>query len=413
MERRVHERFKGPWTPQERPGACKAASEPQKTQERFKPQREGFGGDVCPGDSSKKKPRDLRGRRGRRIVSKERQRAIELINKAIEDGCRQAIACDDAGINEKTLRRWESDVEDKRKGPNTVPANKLADEEKEEIVRIATTEEFMDLPPCQIVPKLADRGNYIASESSFYRVLKENKLLEHRGKSKRPSHNRPAPLTATGPNQIYSWDITYLRGPVAGQFYYLYMFMDIFSRKIVGYEVHENECNVKSSGLIGKICKDEDIKKDQLTLHSDNGGAMKGATMLVTLQKLGIVPSFSRPRVSDDNPYSESLFKTVKYCPQYPSRPFDSLDEAGTWVGEFVDWYNNRHLHSAIKFVTPADRHSGKDVEILARRKMVYDTAKLKNPNRWTRTTRNWSHIKKIKLNHLQGREELDTKKAS
>lgn len=317
------------------------------------------------------------------------------------------------GINEKTLKRWESDVEDKRKGPNTAPANKLADEEKEEIVRISTTEEFMDLPPCQIVPALADKGKYIASESSFYRVLKENKLLEHRGKSKKPSHSRPAPLMATGPNQIYSWDITYLRGPIAGQFYYLYMFMDIFSRKIVGYEVHDNECNIKASNLIEEICDSESIKEKEVTLHSDNGGAMKGATMLATLQKLGIVPSFSRPRVSDDNPFSESLFKTVKYCPQYPNRPFESINEANDWVGEFVDWYNNRHLHSGIKFVTPADRHAGKDKEVLAKRKIVYETAKLKNPKRWSGETRDWNFIESVDLNHLQKGKELDRKKAS
>lgn len=271
----------------------------------------------------------------------------------------------------------------------------------------------MDLSPSQIVPTLADRGSYIASESSFYRVLKENKMLEHRGKSKRPEQKRPAPLVARAPNEIYSWDITYLKGPVTGQFFYLYMFMDIFSRKVVGYEVHENECMIKSSCLIEEICGKEEIEKDQVTLHSDNGGAMKGATMLATLQRLGIVPSFSRPRVSDDNPFSESLFKTVKYCPSYPNRPFESLDKARKWVDNFVDWYNNRHLHSGIKFVTPADRHAGKDEEILQRRRIVYETAKLKNPNRWSRGTRNWDRIDKVNLNHLQGDNKMGIKKAS
>ena len=331
----------------------------------------------------------------------------------MEQGCRKLIACDDIGIDIKTFKRWKSDVEDKRKGPSSMPANKLTEEEKEEIVTLSTTEEFMDLPPCQIVPALADKGRFIASESSFYRVLKERKLLEHRGKSKRPESKRPAPLVATKPNEIYSWDITFLRGPIAGQFYYLYMFMDIFSRKIVGYEVHENECMIKSSNLIEKICEEEKIEKDQVTLHSDNGGAMKGATMLATLQRLGIVPSFSRPRVSDDNPYSESLFKTVKYCPSYPDKPFKSLEEARKWVNEFVDWYNNRHLHSGIKFVTPADRHAGKDMDILKRRKVVYETAKLKNPNRWSKEIKNWNRVEKVNLNHLQNKREVDRKKAS
>ena len=271
----------------------------------------------------------------------------------------------------------------------------------------------MDLPPCQIVPILADRGKFIASESSFYRVLRERKLLEHRGRSKRPSQQRPAALTATAPNQIYSWDITYLKGPIAGEFFYLYMFMDIFSRKIVGYEVHKSECNVKASRLIEKICIEEKIKEDEVILHSDNGGAMKGATMLATLQKLGVVPSFSRPRVSDDNPYSESLFKTIKYCPQYPHRPFESLDEAKDWVGEFVDWYNDKHLHSGIKFVTPNDRHQGKDREVLRRRKIVYETAKLARLNRWSGETRDWDFIGEVKLNHLQGRVKGANKRVS
>ena len=313
----------------------------------------------------------------------------------------------------KTFKRWSLDVEDKRSGPNKAPANKLTNDEKEEIVRVSTTEEYMNLAPCQIVPALADKGKYVASESSFYRVLRERRLLEHRGKSKRPESKRPEPLMATAPNQIYSWDITYLKGPIAGQFYYLYMFMDIFSRKIVGYEVHENECNIKSSKLIKKICETENIESKQLTLHSDNGGAMKGATMLATLQRLGIVPSYSRPRVSDDNAFSESLFKTVKYCPQFPNRPFESLEKACTWVDNFVDWYNNHHLHSGIKFVTPSDRHSGRDKEILARRKVVYETAKLRNPNRWSGRTRDWKFIEKVNLNHLQKERGLDRQRVS
>jgi len=324
-----------------------------------------------------------------------------------------AIACGDMGIGMKTLKRWSHSVEDRRKGPNTSPSNKLTKEEVEEIIHISTTEEFMDLPPCQIVPILADRGKYVASESSFYRVLKMGKLLKHRGKSKERTHNKPAPLVATAPNQIYSWDITFLRGPIKGSFYYLYMFMDIYSRKIVGWEVHKVESMELSSKLVSKICEREGIEKDQLVLHSDNGPSMKGATMLATLQKLGVVPSFSRPRVSDDNPFSESLFKTMKYCPKYSSRPFVSIKNAREWVGSFVDWYNNHHLHSGIKFVTPSDRHTGRDKEILMRRKVVYETARLNNKNRWSREIRNWDHIEEVYLNHLQKNKGLDIKIAS
>jgi putative transposase len=317
------------------------------------------------------------------------------------------------GLDVKTYKRWEKDTEDKRKGPLKSPANKLSQEEVEEVVRVSTLKKYMDLPPSQIVPLLADEGIYLASESTFYKILKERRLLEHRGKSKPQTHHRPEPLVATGPNQIYSWDITFLKSSVSGKFYYLYMFMDIYSRKIVGQRVYDCESMEHSSSLVEEICLREKILKEQLILHSDNGGAMKGATMLATLQKLGVVPSFSRPRVSDDNPFSESLFKTMKYCPAYPSKPFNSIEEAQEWVNEFVDWYNNEHLHSGINFVTPSSRHEGRDGEILEKRKQVYEEAKKKNPNRWARETRNWKKIEKVHLNHLQKENEVDISKAS
>lgn len=188
-------------------------------------------------------------------------------------------------------------------------------------------------------------------------MLKENKLLNHRGKSKPANHYRPAPLAAHGPNEIWSWDITYLKTLIRGQFYYVYLMMDVWSRKIVGFDVHEEESMEHSSILINNICINEGIEKDQLVLHSDNGGPMKGATMLATLERLGVAASFSRPRVSNDNPFSESLFKTLKYCPKYPER-FVSLAEAKQWMIVFMDWYNN-HQHSGIKFVTPNERHQG------------------------------------------------------
>jgi transposase InsO family protein len=338
---------------------------------------------------------------------------MNLIDVAGDTGCRIAIACDDIGINIKTYKRWKINISDKRKGPNTAPANKLSSEERIEVIKISTSEDYMNLPPSQIVPMLADKGRYIASESTFYRILKEMKLLEHRGKSRKTSHKKPAPLVATAPNQIYSWDITYLRGSIRGSFYYLYMFMDIFSRKIVGYDVHEVESMELSSKLIDRICKEEGISKNQLTLHADNGGAMKGATMLATLQRLGVIPSFSRPKVSDDNPYSEALFKTVKYCPMFPSKPFQSLDEARLWVDDFVDWYNNKHLHSGIKFVTPANKHAGRDIEILRRRKVVYETAKLSSPNRWSGNTRNWNEVDEVFLNYIEKDKELKMRFAS
>ena len=317
------------------------------------------------------------------------------------------------GIDVKTFKRWKIDLEDKRKGPLTAPTNKLTEEEVNEIIRVSTSAEYIDLAPTQIVPSLADKGIYLASESSFYKVLKEKKLLQHRGKSKRKTNNRPAPLVAHAPNEIYSWDITYLRSAIRGNFYYLYVFMDIYSRKIVGHKVYEVESMEYSAQMIERICECEGIKKDQLVLHSDNGGAMKGATMLATLQRLGVVPSFSRPRVSDDNPFSEALFKTLKYCPAFPSKSFSSVEEANAWVDKFVYWYNNFHLHSGIKYVTPASRHALKDGEILENRKMVYEIAKKKRPNRWSGKTRDWNKIEKVYLNYLQEDKKMGISLAS
>lgn len=253
---------------------------------------------------------------------------------------------------------------------------------------------------------------HLGSESSFYKILKENKMLVHRGKSKPGNKYRPVPLVAYGPNEIWSWDITYLKTLVRGQFYYLYLIMDIWSRKIVGFDIYEEESMNHSSTLMRKICEVEGIGANQLILHADNGGPMKGATMLATLEKLGVAASFSRPSVSNDNPFSESLFKTIKYCPKYPDR-FNDITEAKRWMIKFIDWYNN-HPHSGIKFVSPIERHTGVSEEILENRKEVYLKAKEKNPLRWnSKNIRNWDHNKKVYLNHLQKSKDIDIKNAS
>ena len=175
--------------------------------------------------------------------------------------------------------------------------------------------------------------------------------------------------------------------------------MDIFSRKIVGWQVYHEESSQNAADLVLDICQREQIQRDQLILHSDNGSPMKGATMLATLQKLGVVTSLSRPAVSNDNPYSESLFKTLKYCPKYPSQPFEDVVAARLWVADFVQWYNFEHRHSSIQFATPAQRHNGEDQAILAQRQAVYETARAKNPARWRKNTRNWEWQSEVFLN--------------
>ena len=337
-----------------------------------------------------------------------RSEVLELVRHGVAGGCSQAKACEIVGVDERSLQRYQKSPCDLRRGPVTSPKNKLSQFEIEKIKSIAASSEFCDMSPHQIVPRLADRNEYVASESSFYRVLTAAALLSHRGKAKPRSVARPRAYEATKPNELYSWDITYLMTQVRGLYFYLYLFLDIFSRKIVGFEVHDRESTEYSSQLLVKICESEGIKKHQLTTHADNGGPMKGATMLATMQHLGVMPSFSRPSVSDDNPYSEAMFKTLKYCPQYPTKPFATIEAARAWVKSFVDWYNNVHLHSGINFVTPQSRHDGLDKEVLLKRENVYAQAKDKNPSRWSGETRNWKRIESVKLNWLKNQKESD-----
>ncbi len=326
---------------------------------------------------------------------------MDLIDKAVGSGARLKQAAAIVGVSSRTVIRWrQQDAgQDQRKGPLTEPASKLSVKERQQILDIANSVPFRDLSPKQIVPKLADQGVYLASESTFYRVLKEHKMLTHRQASKPTVSRGPKQHVANGPCQVWSWDITYLHSSVKGLFFYLYMIVDVWSRKIITAQVFAEESMDHSSRLLARACMIHGVQPEQLVLHSDNGGPMKGATMLATLHKLGVIPSFSRPSVSNDNPYSESLFRTMKYRPEYPSKPFENIEQAQSWVDGFVTWYNTQHLHSSIRYVTPDDRHFGREEHILANRKEVYETARSQNPNRWSRQARNWNPVRQVWLN--------------
>jgi transposase InsO family protein len=342
--------------------------------------------------------------------------AIDSIGIAILHGARQQQACEIIGITIRTLQYWRiGGVTDRRQIVKKEPVNKLSKQEREKILEVCNSEEFRNQSPHQIVPILADRGVYLASESSFYRILKQANQLEHRGRSSKPMiKERPKPYVATGANQLWSWDITYLTSCIRGRFYYLYLFMDIYSRKVVGWEVYDTESAEQAADVLRKARFSESLPGNyELVLHSDNGSPMKGATMLATMQKMGVIPSFSRPSVSNDNPFSEALFKTLKYVPTYPAKPFGSLEAARQWVSTFCTWYNQSHRHSGLKFVTPAQRHDGTDVVILEKRKGVYKEAKKLHPERWSGSTRNWNHESIVKLNPVNERAEtLEVKMA-
>jgi putative transposase len=304
------------------------------------------------------------------------------------------------GVGLPTLQRWrrqfaaDGDGVDRRKGSHRQVAHRLSEEERQRILLTCNESEFAALPSGQIVTILADRGGYIGSERSIYRVLHAHGQAHRRGRARPPQEPRPVPrLRADGPKPLWRRDITYLPTTVRGVWLYLYLVIDVWSRKVVAWDVAEREDTATAADLVSRACLRERIsnrRQHPLILHADNGNAMRAATLEARLEELGVLRSFSRPRVSNDNPYSESLLRTAKYRPDYPSRPFASREDACQWVAMFVDWYNHRHRHSGIKFVTPQQRHSGQAVEICRNRAVVYEQARQRNPRRWSRSTRCW-----------------------
>ncbi|EIK8162742.1 IS3 family transposase [Escherichia coli] len=334
-------------------------------------------------------------------VTLERRKIISLIHEAVINGARKSQACRCIGISIRTLQRWTNGnviTTDRRSDTvNRSPRNKLSEAERLRILELCNSPEFASLPPNVIVPTLADRGIYIASESSFYRVLKSANQLKKR--SRECQYKRPDVLRAVAPNQVWSWDISYLPSWVRGQHFYLYMIVDIYSRKIIAAEVFASESGKHAAELLQRAVWNEKCSSNNLVLHSDNGGPMRSYTLLAKMYALGVLSSYSRLRVSNDNPYSESLFRTLKYCPWWPENGFRTINDARVWVNRFVNWYNFEHKHSGIKYVTPAERHQGNDMKILAARKAVYQLAREQHPERWGKHLRNWDYISEVYLN--------------
>jgi len=223
--------------------------------------------------------------------------------------------------------------------------------------------------------------------------------VTHRGRQQPPQSKPLATWKATAANQVWSWDITWLKSLTAGHWFYLYLIEDVFSRKIVGYEVHLVESGDYAAELLKRTVLSERCWQEPLVLHADNGAPMKSQKLREKLVELKITESHSRPRVSNDNAHVESLFRTLKYVPAWPEKGFATLEEARAWVETFVGWYNEEHRHSGIRYVTPAQRHRGEDRQLLAQRKSVYEAAKMLNPHRWTGATRNWNRQDEVWLN--------------
>jgi transposase InsO family protein len=325
---------------------------------------------------------------------------LELIDEAERGGARLHVACEELGLSTRTVERWRGGaLEDQRRGPKRRPGNALSDAERRRVLDVVNTPEHRNLSPAQIVPRLADGGTYLASESTMRRIIAEAKQNVRRGRERPPVRRDPPRHVAAGPNELWSWDITWLRTTVRGEYLYLYMVEDVFSRKIVGWAVHDEESSENAAVLVMRACASEGAVGVELVLHADNGAPMRGSTLLATLERLGVAASYSRPSVSNDNPFVESLFRTLKYRPEYPARPFESIEAARAWVADFVYWHNEVHRHSAIRFVTPSQRHEGSEAEILSKRAAVYAAARARRPERWSRGCRNWSPAGPVFLN--------------
>lgn len=322
-------------------------------------------------------------------------------------GARLRLACEVAGIDQRTLQRWKAHqglvAGDAR--PQAVrppPSHALSATERLRLLQVANEPRFAAVPPARIVPMLADEGVYLASESSFVRVLRQQGQNAHRGRAKAPRAVRP-PTThvAMAPRQVWCWDMTYLPAAVLGRWFHLYLILDLYSRKIVGWEVHDSDDSAHAVHLVRRTALAEGIASMAVkpVLHGDNGSTLKATTVLAMLNWLGVQPSYSRPRVSDDNAYAESLFRTAKYRPEFPAKGFATLDHARAWAAGFVRWYNFEHRHSGIRYITPAQRHAGEDHAILQARDDLYIRARELNPARWSGRTRNWTPIGAVTLN--------------
>lgn len=341
------------------------------------------------------------------IVLEDRQAIAQDIEQACRAGARVRVACNTAGISLRTLQRWKAGGGLRRgdgrpEARHPVPAHALSAAERAHLVAVANEPRFADMPPARIVPMLADEGVYLASESTFARVLREQGQNRHRGRAKAPQASRtPTTHVAHGPGQVWCWDMTYLPTSIAGRWFYLYLILDLYSRKIVGFEVHDSDDAEHAAHLLKRtaLAEGTHAMAAKPVLHGDNGATLKATTVLAMLNWLGVKPSYSRPRVSDDNAFVESVFRTAKYRPEYPTGGFADLDSARQWAVAFVHWYNHDHRHSGIRYVSPAQRHAGADRAILQQRHELYGQARERNPRRWSGNTRNWTPIGAVTLN--------------
>jgi len=275
-------------------------------------------------------------------------------------------------------------VVEKQKPERPEPQRALSEAERQQVLDVLHEERFVDKAPAAVYAALLDEGRYLCSISTMYRILRANKeVRERRDQLRHPEYKKPE-LLATAPNQVWSWDISKLLGPVKWTYYYLYVIIDIYSRYVVGWMVASRETGSLAENLIDETCTRQRIDRNQLIIHSDRGSPMTSKTVAQLLAELGVTKSLSRPHVSNDNPYSESHFKTLKYRPGFPKR-FGCIEDAKSFCKDFITWYNEDHYHSGIALMTPDMMHYGKAVACNAERQNVLTSAYIEHPERFVR----------------------------
>ena len=293
-----------------------------------------------------------------------------------------SAACESLGVPRSSFYRARQPKSEPK--PRPTPERALTAEEKERVRQTLNSERFQDSAPRQVYATLLDNGAYLCSWRTMYRILDEyQEVRERRNQLRHPHYTKPE-LLATGPNQLWSWDITKLRGPAKWTYYYLYTILDVFSRYVPGWLIAECESSTLAQQLIAETCAKQGIVPEQLTLHADRGSAMRSKTVALLLADLGVTKTHSRPYVANDNPYSEAQFKTMKYRPDYPDR-FGSIQDARTWARPFFHWYNHEHHHSGLALLTPATVHYGQAQSVIDQRQMVLQAAYAARPERFVR----------------------------
>jgi putative transposase len=305
------------------------------------------------------------------------------MNAALElgDSVGKAVACRALGVPRASLYRCMQPAVPRRVRPT--PERALTAAERQAVLDHLHSERFSDKAPAEVYATLIDEGVYLCSIRTMHRILAENgELKERRNQLRHPQYKKPE-LLATGPNQVWTWDITKLLGPAKWTYFHLYVILDIFSRYVVGWMVAPRETAELAKRLIAETCDKQGIVAGDLTIHADRGTSMTSKPVALLLADLGVTKTHSRPHVSDDNPYSESQFKTLKYRPEFPER-FGSIEDARAFCQGFFPWYNQEHHHSGIALLTPTMLHYGMAGEVIDRRQKVLDQAYARNPERFT-----------------------------